>query len=226
LAWSGACDALAGGDRYARRTALWQLGIATPGVQTKVGQQLALEPPLPNAPRLPALSEWQMLLADYTATGVSIDRHPIGLLRSSLTARGARSTSELTKIGHGTHVIVGGLVIARQRPGTANGITFLLLEDEHGTLNVIVPARLYEANRATVRTQPLIVIEGRLERHAAGGGAINLLASAIAPLPQSSDGTAASVRNLHRPSEPQAAPVDDFTLVAPPAMNFGHGRRR
>ncbi len=226
LAWSGACDALAGGDRYARRTALWQLGIATPGVQTKAGQQLALELPLPDAPRLPALGEWETLLADYTATGISIDRHPIGLLRPSLTARGAQPTSELTKIGHGTHVIVGGLVIARQRPGTANGITFLLLEDEHGTLNVIVPARLYEANRATVRTQPLIVVEGRLERHAAGGGAINLLASSIATLPKPSEGTAASVRDLRKPSESPSRPAEDFALVAPPAMNFGQGRRR
>jgi error-prone DNA polymerase len=117
-------------------------------------------------------------------------------------------------------------VIARQRPGTANGITFLLLEDEHGTLNVIVPARLYEANRATVRTQPLIIVEGRLERHATGGGAINLLASSITTLPQPSDGAIASVRNLRKPAEAPAALAEDFALVAPPAMNFGQGRRR
>ncbi len=226
LAWSGACDTLAGEDRYARRTALWQLGIATPAVPTKAGQQLALELPLPETPRLPALGEWEQLLADYTATGISIERHPIELLRPSLTARGARSTSELATTGHGAHVLAGGLVIARQRPGTAKGITFLLLEDEHGTLNVIVPARLYEANRATVRTQPLVLVEGRLERHAAGGGAVNLLAESIATLPQPSGDSAASVRDLRKPSEPPVAPADDFALVAPPAMNFGQGRRR
>jgi error-prone DNA polymerase len=172
------------------------------------------------------LGEWEQMLADYTATGMSIDRHPIGLLRPSLTARGARSTAELATTDHGIPVIVGGLVIARQRPGTANGITFLLLEDEHGTLNVIVPARLYDTNRATIRTQPLVVVEGRLERHANGGGAINLLAASITTLPRPSDGTAASVRDLHKPSESPVAPVDDFALVAPPAMNFGQGRRR
>ena len=226
LAWSGACDALAGGGHHARRTALWRLGIATPAVQTRAGQQLALELPLPETPRLRALGEWEALLADYTATGMSIDRHPIGLLRPSLTARRAQPTSELTTIDHGAHVTVGGLVIARQRPGTANGITFLLIEDEHGTINVIVPRRLYEANRATVRTQPLVVVEGRLERHASGGGAINLLASSIAALPQPSDAITTSVRDLRKSSESPAAPAEDFALVAPPTMNFGQGRRR
>ena len=227
LAWSGACDALAGSDRHARRTALWQLGIATPGVHSDAGLQLALDLPLPRAPRLPALGEWETLLADYAATGVSIERHPLELLRPALSARGARSTGDLAATAHGTRVIVGGLVIARQRPGTANGITFLLLEDEHGTLNVIVPSRLYEADRAMVRTQPLIVVEGRLERHADGGGAINLLAALITALPQPSAETAASVRDLRKPADPPAvAPTEDFALVAPPAMNFGRGRRR
>ena len=226
LAWSGACDTLAGDDRYARRTALWQLGIATPALHTNTGQQLALDLPLPDAPQLPALSEWGTLIADYTATGISTDRHPIELLRASLTARDAHSTAELATIDHGTHIILGGLVIARQRPGTANGITFLLLEDEHGTLNVILPSRLYEAHRATVRTQPLVLVEGRLERHANGGGAINLLASSIAALAQPREGADATVRDLRKPSEPPTAPAEDFALVAPPAMNFGQGRRR
>jgi error-prone DNA polymerase len=66
-------------------------------------------------------------------------------------------------------VKVGGFVIARQKPGTAKGITFLLLKDEGGTLNVIVPAKLYEAQPLIVRTEPLILIEGVLERHASGG---------------------------------------------------------
>ena len=124
-------------------------------------------------------------------------------------------------------MIVGGLVIARQRPGTANGITFLLLEDEHGTLNVIVPSRLYETDRTTVRTQPLILVEGRLERHASGGGAVNLIAASIAALPQPSADAAASVRDLRKPVDPPPlAPAEDFALVAPPATNFGWGRRR
>ncbi len=223
LAWSGACDALAGGDRYARRTALWQLGIARPAVTAPTGQQLALPLELPDTPALRALTDWQQMIADYTATGISIDRHPLTLLRAALTGKGARSTAELADTRHATQVSVGGLVIARQRPGTANGITFLLLEDEHGTLNVIVPARLYEANRAIIRTQPLIVVQGRLERHANGGGAINLLAENVATLAKPADTDADQVRDLRqRP----ATRADEFAVIAPAAQNFGHGRRR
>jgi error-prone DNA polymerase len=225
LAWSGACDVLAGGDQYARRSALWQLGIATPSIEMDTGQQLALELPSTHPPALPALSEWDAMVADYSTSGISIDRHPIELLRGSLTATGARSIAELATTRHGAHVSVGGLVIARQRPGTANGITFLLLEDEHGTLNVIVPSKLYDANRAIVRTQPLVVVAGRLERHPDGGGAVNLLAASITALAESPGGQGAAVRNLREPPKPAAA-GDKFAVVAPAVMSFGQGRRR
>jgi error-prone DNA polymerase len=59
---------------------------------------------------------------------------------------------------------VGGLVVARQRPGTANGIVFVLLEDEYGTINLIVPSQVYDRYRLTVRTEPLILGQGKLER--------------------------------------------------------------
>jgi error-prone DNA polymerase len=66
-------------------------------------------------------------------------------------------------------------VVARQRPGTANGIVFILLEDEHGTINLVIPANVYERHRLIVRTEPLMLALGRLERHPAAGGAINVL---------------------------------------------------
>ena len=77
---------------------------------------------------------------------------------------------------------VGGIVVARQRPGTAKGVVFLLLEDETGTVNVIVPPQVYARDRLTVRTEPLVVVEGVLERFASAGGAINLLVRRLAPL--------------------------------------------
>jgi error-prone DNA polymerase len=225
LAWSGACDALAGDDPYARRTALWQLGLAKPATRAKGGDQLALELAPSAAPELPALSEWDAMIADYAATGLSIDRHPIQLLREQLDGEGALSIAALAKVGHNTRVKVAGLVIARQRPQTASGVTFLLLEDEAGTLNVIVALKLYEAQRLIVRTEPLILVEGVLERHANGGGQINLLATAITRLANASDAADATVKNLRQPAEPPTAPADDFALVAPPAMNFAQGRR-
>ncbi len=226
LAWSGACDRLAGSGRHARRTALWQLGVARPALKTKGAQQLALKLPLPDAPDLPALTEWQAMIANYTATGVSIDRHPLALLREQLTADGALSTADLTTVGHQVHVKVGGFVIARQKPQTANGITFLLIEDEHGTLNVIVPRKLYEQHRTIVRTEPIIRVDGILERHANGGGAINLLAKNIARLAPNIDAPTATVKDLRPAEEPPSTPAEDFAVAAPAVMNFGRGRGR
>ena len=250
LAWSGACDALAGGDR---RVALWQLGVTAPGVgaRGREGVQLALALDLPAPPKLQPLSALDEMVADYATTGLTASTHPIGLLRPRLHASGAVDIGVLARTGHGTPVRVGGLVVARQRPGTANGITFLLLEDEQGTVNVVVSPQIYERERLTVRTEPLVVIEGRLERHASAGGAINIVARAVTRL-EVGDRVAAQVKDfslldaieLARQSAMQefaagagdgggggdeelaATGTDDFRAVAPPVMNFGAGRSR
>jgi error-prone DNA polymerase len=155
-----------------------------------------------------------------------IEHHPLGLLREQLDSEGALSIAALAKVRHDTRVKVGGFVIARQKPGTAKGITFLLLEDEGGTLNVIVPAKLYEAQRLTVRTEPLILVEGVLERHAAGGGAINLLAKNITRLTPNLDTPAAAVRELRPVEEAAATAGEDFAVAAPAGVYFGRGRGR
>jgi error-prone DNA polymerase len=179
LAWSGACDALAGG----RRPALWRLGAAAPPHAAGAGgTQLSLGLELPAAPALAALDDWDAMIADYATTGLTVDRHPLRLLREGLTERGIASSADLADLPHGSQVRVGGIVVARQRPGTARGVVFLLLEDETGTVNVIVPPPVYARNRLTVRTEPLVVVEGVLERFASGGGAINLLVRRLAPL--------------------------------------------
>jgi len=231
LAWSGACDALAGGDR---RVALWQLGVAAPGRQIAEGTQLALALDLPAAPELKALSRWDAMIADYATTGLTAITHPLALLRERLRGEGATDVGALAGLSHGARVRVGGLVIARQRPGTAKGITFMLLEDEHGTVNIIVSPPIYERDRLTVRTEPLVVIDGRLERHAAAGGAINIVARRVTAL-EVDDRVRAQVKDfdlldaieLARRSQDLAATgTDDFRAVAPPIMNFGAGRRR
>jgi error-prone DNA polymerase len=179
LAWSGACDALAGG----RRPALWRLGAAAPPHAAGAGgTQLSLGLELPAAPQLAPLDDWDAMIADYATTGLTVDRHPLCLLREGLSARGIASSADLGDLPHGAHVRVGGIVVARQRPGTAKGVVFLLLEDETGTVNVIIPPKVYVRDRLTVRTEPLVVVEGVLERFASAGGAINLLVTRIAPL--------------------------------------------
>jgi error-prone DNA polymerase len=76
-------------------------------------------------------------------------------------------------------ITVGGLIVCRQRPGTAKGITFLLLEDEHGLINVVVSRQIYEDQRLLVRGEPFLLIEGELQRR---HNAINLRATRIHPL--------------------------------------------
>ncbi|HTN25866.1 MAG TPA: error-prone DNA polymerase [Solirubrobacteraceae bacterium] len=233
LAWSGACDALAGGDR---RVALWQLGVTAPGQKVAAGTQLALALDLPAAPALEALTPWDAMIADYATTGLTATGHPLGLLRERLREEGAVDVGALARLPHGAPVRIGGLVVARQRPGTAKGITFMLLEDEHGTINVIVSPRIYERDRLTVRTEPLIVVEGRLERHPAAGGAINVVARSVTPLhvggamqAQVKDFDLLDAIELARQAQERelaATGTDDFRAVAPPVMNFGSGRRR
>jgi error-prone DNA polymerase len=227
LAWAGACDRLAGGSR---RAALWSLGIAAPGRRVKAGTQLALELDLPDAPELPELGGWESMLADYGATGMALAEHPLTLLRPTLPD-GAVSSRDLRTLPHRTRVQVGGLVVARQRPGTANGVVFLLLEDEHGTINLIVPPPVYERHRLTARTEPLMLAAGRLERHSCG--AINVLVDKLAPL-ESPDRPLADVHPIAPAVEPVAsedgeaegADAGDFRAVAPAVMSFGSGRRR
>ena len=179
LAWSGACDSLL--DRQGiqlgaadRRTALWELGMAAKAetVAASVGEpagegtQLALALGLPQTPQLRRLGRWQRLIADYSTSGVTIGDHALAILREHLTVPVATS-AQLARLPVG-EVTVAGLVIARQRPGTANGTMFLLFEDEFGTVNLIVPKAVYEAHRQLARAEPLLLARGRLERSQEG----------------------------------------------------------
>jgi error-prone DNA polymerase len=237
LAWAGACDALAGGDR---RRALWDLGIATPGGGlVEPGTQLALPLPLAGAPRLRELTDWERMLSDYAATGMTTAAHPLALLRPGLPPDIA-TARDLATLPHRSRVRVGGLVVARQRPATAHGVVFILLEDEHGTINLIVPPAAYERFRLTVRTEPLVLAAGRLERDPAAGGATNVIVDRLTPLEapeiplaEVKDFATLEERERRRLAAARAAAADDdeadaadFRAVAPAVMSFASGRRR
>jgi error-prone DNA polymerase len=247
LAWSGACDGLVvgqgGGAAVARRTALWQLGVAAPATPMgEHGTQLALALDLPAAPSLEALNDWDAMVADYATTGMAIASHPFALLREHLTGEGVVSSGRLEELRHGTDVRIAGLVMARQKPATANGVCFLLLEDEFGTVNLIVPPAVYERDRLTVRSEPLVVAEGRMERYASAGGAINVVVRRLRPL-EVPTGRLASVHDLpaavareggrEEGVEEESARAaaggsagGAFRAVAPAVQSFARGRSR
>ncbi len=150
-----------------RRLALWQLGIAAPGRAVgEEGTQLALPLGLPEAPRLRPLTRWQRLIADYAATGVTVGDQAMAALRPRLVAQMLATSPQLAHLPQGSAVTIAGLVIARQRPGTAKGTMFLLFEDEWGHINLIVPRAVYERHRPLARAEPLLLARGRLERSA------------------------------------------------------------
>ena len=99
-------------------------------------------------------------------------------MRDGLGRRVARS-SDLARIDDGAVVQVAGMVIARQRPETAKGITFMLLEDERGAINLVVPAAVYECRRALIGSASLVRAQGKLERRE---GTINVLVSDLVSL--------------------------------------------
>jgi error-prone DNA polymerase len=139
---------------------------------------MALPLATPDAPALEPLDPWGESIADYRSTGMTLGEHPMGLMREDLDRELLRST-DLEKVADGAIVEVGGMVVARQRPETAKGIVFMLLEDERGTVNLIVPPPVYERHRAEVRTSPLVRAKGRLERRE---GTTNLIVSEVAEL--------------------------------------------
>jgi len=245
LAWSGACDRLvadAGSAGSARRLALWQLGVAVPGRPAVGGTQLALPIAPPSAPRLRPLGRWQELVADYSTSGVTAGDHVMAALRPRLRVPMLATSAQLERLPHGCSVAIAGLVIARQRPGTAKGIVFLLFEDEWGTVNLIVPPDVYERQRRFVRTEPLLLARGRLERPPAGGGVINVLVRELAALEasliddeqESLEPPAAATHALHPgpgASDAEEADLDggvgaSLRAVAPPIQSFASGRRR
>jgi error-prone DNA polymerase len=187
------------------------------------------------------------MVADYATTGLTLGPHPLAIARPGLPP-GTITVADLDRLPHESPVRIGGLVVARQRPGTAKGIVFILLEDEFGTVNLIVPPPLYERRRLLVRSEPLLLAEGRLEKLPMAGGAINIYVREIQALSMPGDvgadvvelaerRTAAAAAAAAGAAGPDralaasataiaAAEAADFRGVAPAVQSFASGRRR
>lgn len=138
-----------------RRQQAWQ--AAAPPPRTLLGQPAPVrEPPL----ALPAPPEGEDVLFDYAATGLTLRRHPLALLRPLLARRGLRTAAELAAQPDGAPVRACGLVTLRQQPATAGGVTFVSLEDETGAVQVICWKRLRERQRHTLLHARLLAVSG------------------------------------------------------------------
>ena len=115
-------------------------------------------------PLLAAPTEGENIVGDYASLGLTLGRHPLALLRDTLQRKGVRVAQEISTLGHGRAVRTAGIVLMRQRPAAAGGVTFVTLEDETGQVNVIVWERIAEAHREALVSARLLEVHGRLQR--------------------------------------------------------------
>jgi error-prone DNA polymerase len=148
-----------------RRAALWEVLDALRGDAGPLAPRRRVSPSAASrVANLPMMSPGELTEADYRMTGVSLNGHPMSHLRPLLTPNGVRTARQLVTEGKDGESIAGaGLVICRQRPGTAKGFVFLTLEDETGTINVVVTPKRFERQALLISTTPLLLVRGTLQ---------------------------------------------------------------
>lgn len=161
LAESGAFDAFVQDEPPARRrrVALWRVLEA----QREGPGPLALFPESQVPAVLPGFSAPQLTEADYRLTGLSLNGHPMRHVRPLVAPNGVKTAREIHGMHDGEPVAHAGLVICRQRPGTAKGFVFLTLEDETGTINVVVTPQRFEEQAVLISRTPLLLVRGTLQ---------------------------------------------------------------
>jgi error-prone DNA polymerase len=213
-----------------RRELQWQLGLLVGETTTRERinpkirhRQLALELPTDqDMVQLPDMSDWERMVADYGLLGLSPSYHPLALLRADVP-KDVLSAEQVRGTHDGAHIKTAGLVVCRQRPGTAKGFVFLLLEDETGVVNVVIRPDLYEAQRSTLRGEPYLCIEGSVQLHS---GTLNVIAHKVTPLGELTSTSAALPRAPERNAIPGAMfdkreqAARELTMAAPASRNF------
>jgi error-prone DNA polymerase len=162
-------ELLAEADAFAslgvpRREALWAVkGMADEVGVARTAPLLARQAVQEVQVQLPFMSAPKAVAEDYRTTGLSLRRHPVGFFRTGLARRGVIPCAALKGVSNGRSVAVGGLVLVRQRPGTAKGVVFLTLEDETGIANIVVWADAFQANRRVVMGASFLMVEGQAQ---------------------------------------------------------------
>jgi error-prone DNA polymerase len=176
LVWVGACDDFG----LTRRELLWQVGLWLGPKENRDPRRARRQLELPlNHPhdtlRFGGVDASEKLLAEYAVLGFAASGHPLSLLAGALPPNTVKS-AQVGEHDHGDVLEVVGLVVARQRPQTAKGFTFILMEDETGMTNVIVHPDVYERDRLAIRGEPYLWVKGKLAKD---DGTLNVIAEAV-----------------------------------------------
>jgi error-prone DNA polymerase len=172
-----------------RRQPMWEAGLVT---RPRDGQMALPLPIEQDVVSLADMTAWERMAAEYENLGLSPAQHPLAFVRRGLH-EGIVSSRHLDRLPDGATVEIAGLVVCRQHPMTAKGFVFLLLEDEFGLANVIVKPKLYASRRSIIRTEPFLLVRGKLQKKE---GTLNVVAERFSAL------------------------RTDASIVAPPAHNF------
>jgi error-prone DNA polymerase len=156
----------------------------SPNLQSSIG----------NDSPLPPMTEEERLIADYAGSGLTIGRHPMAFRRHDLSMRGVLRAIDLPRARAGRRVRTAGMVITRQRPGTAKGFVFLTLEDETGIANVIIRPDVYAATRLVVVESPFLLVEGVLQNQ---DGVTSIRAERLQRLEGLSPGASVDSHDFH-----------------------------
>ena len=184
-----------------RRNALWDVRRTQPTQLALFSAADAPELGIEADPQLPPMPLAEEVIADYQIMRLSLKAHPMAFLRDRLAAQRVLSCAQTTAAKNGARLKTAGVVLVRQRPGKGNAV-FITLEDETGITNVLLWARLFEAQRAPVMAARMMIVEGEVQRSVEG--VVHLMATrvhdATAMLGQLSD---------HTPLTPPRAPADE-----------------
>jgi error-prone DNA polymerase len=157
-----------------RREALWRVK----GLANKSEEEFSLKNSPSAKVTLPLMNPSEILVADYDGLGLSPTSHPMRFLRNYLNKMDVKCACDLPS-ANGHKIKVAGLVIVRQRPGTAKGFVFLTLEDETGLVNVVVKPNLVKKCRKAIISSSILLVQGNLEKHE---GVINIIGEEFSPL--------------------------------------------
>ncbi|WP_261362010.1 helix-hairpin-helix domain-containing protein [Humisphaera borealis] len=179
-------------ERHEGTEALRHEGLKWPSSPSS--PRVSVPPSLPAPSCLPPMPLGQEVMTDYTTFGLSLKSHPMALVRPELTARKIITAAEMKQQRHGKWVRVAGLVLVRQRPGTASGIVFETLEDETGIVNLIVRPKVYDQYKQAARYAVMVEAQGIVERQ---GEVIHVMVKKMEDLTHLVDGLRTKSRDFH-----------------------------